>query len=231
MKEDVWNTHIVPVTFTDFSDGYVDERYPCGYADSNAFQNCVNLERAIMPGVTLLPGYTFYGCTSLKEIVLPETQDVVIGSYAFANCGFETLTVKKNWKMSNGAFNGCASLKTLIFEDGFVRLEEYVYEPDWVDQYDPGYLFANCTTLETIILPDTLEYVEYASFSGCTAVKNIVIPGNTTIGSSVFSGWTADQTIYVVAKAAEANTLWNSSWKNGCSAKIVYRYEAPTDGE
>ena len=220
-----------PVTFTDFSDGYVDERYPCGYADSNAFQNCVNLERAIMPGVTLLPGYTFYGCTSLKEIVLPETQDVVIGSYAFANCGFETLTVKKNWKMSNGAFNGCASLKTLIFEDGFVRLEEYVYDPDWVDQYDPGYLFANCTALETIILPDTLEYVEYASFSGCTAVKNIVIPGNTTIGSSVFSGWTADQTIYVVAKAAEANTLWNSSWKNGCSAKIVYRYEAPTDGE
>jgi hypothetical protein len=140
--------------------------------------------------------------------------------------------VKKNWKMSNGVFNGCKSLKTLIIEEGCTTLAEYIYDPDWVDQYEPGYLFANCTALETIILPSTLEYIDYAAFAGCTAVKSIVIPANVTLGGSVFSGWTAAQTIYVEAKAAEANTLWSSSWKNSCSATIVYRYKATdSDGE
>ncbi len=49
--------------------------------------------------------------------------------------------------------------------------------------------FKNCTSLTTVILPDTLQEIGPGAFSGCTSLRGIFIPGSVTaIGRDAFSG-------------------------------------------
>lgn len=60
--------------------------------------------------------------------------------------------------------------------------------------------FADCDTITTVILPDTLQTIGNSSFQNCTALRGIFIPGSVTrIGSDAFLGCTAMESIYVSA--------------------------------
>lgn len=50
-------------------------------------------------------------------------------------------------------------------------------------------LFADCDSLENILLPDTLTYIKSNVFSGCAALRDISIPSSVTnIGTNAFTG-------------------------------------------
>lgn len=97
-----------------------------------AFENCVNLEKVILPeekiysiaygtfsgceklsyinlpdGLELISSYAFYGCKSLAGITLPDTI-TQIGLYAFYGCtSLETINIPKNmYFLGNYAFGG-----------------------------------------------------------------------------------------------------------------------------
>ena len=53
--------------------------------DAEAFKNCTNLKRVVLPSTILSIGdRAFYGCTNLSDIVVKE--DVVLGENVFAGC-------------------------------------------------------------------------------------------------------------------------------------------------
>ena len=56
--------------------------------------------------------------------------------------------------------------------------------------------FSNCTSLESIILPDSFVSVNYKDFSGCVSLKRIIIGRNVTkIDTQAFNGCTSLSTI------------------------------------
>ena len=63
-------------------------------------------------------------------------------------------------------YEACASLKTVIFENN-PRMTIY------------RSAFANCKALESVTLPDSLTRMDN-TFDGCTSLKELVIPTNTT---------------------------------------------------
>ena len=60
----------------------------------------------------------FSGCTSLKEINLPECLES-IGKLCFYQSKLEEITIPKSVKMIEGsAFRECESLQKVVFQEG-----------------------------------------------------------------------------------------------------------------
>lgn len=60
--------------------------------------------------------------------------------------------------------------------------------------------FKDCTTLTTVILPDTIEIIGESAFSGCTSLRGIFIPeGVVYIGAGAFYGCTSLEAITIPA--------------------------------
>lgn len=85
-----------------------------------------------------------------------------IGSYAFENRNFESITIPANVTgIGAYAFKGCASLKTVIFEGGS-KLEAI-----------GEHAFENCTSLTSIMLPLGLRKIYSSAFYQCTALTSV----------------------------------------------------------
>lgn len=83
-------------------------------------------------------------------------------------------------------------------------------------------VFAGCTGLGKIELPDTLERIGYEAFKDCVGMTKIVIPESVTyIGSDAFAGCT-DLTIY--CRAAAQPSGWSSTW-NSSECPVVWGAE------
>ena len=86
-----------------------------------------------------------------------------------------------------------------------------------------NYAFYCCTSLSIIDIPNTVNTIGESAFSICTSIDTLVIPESvTSVGSGAFYGWTAEQTIYVPFKEGELPSDWSSSWNKNCNATIVY---------
>lgn len=109
-----------------------------GSTSSNyyTFAYCTSLERVVLgSNVTKIGKYTFYGCSSLKEIEWGGV--TALYGYAFAACGFEELTLPEQ----------ITSFNTYAFADNVNLKKVYYYS-----SVSQNYLFANCTSLETLII-------------------------------------------------------------------------------
>lgn len=147
---------------------------------SYMFQDCVNLKSVTFLGNLLsLNGYAFKGCTSLTSFVIPASVQY-IGSYVFAESGLVTIEIPAglpSLNVSTSTVNGSSS-----------------------------YTFRDCAFLETVILHEGLEYINYGAFMGCTALKAIHIPSTVVeVGTKAFSGCTALTTV---------------TFAEGCEAKL-----------
>ncbi len=87
--------------------------------------------------LTSISDYAFYGCISLKTVILPDTVES-IGKYAFGKVWFlESVTMSEN-------------LKTI-----------------------DDYAFYDCYTLPNITIPTNVETIGNAAFSGCTGLTRV----------------------------------------------------------
>lgn len=176
---------------------------------NKAFENCSSLKQISLPESLISIGSvykgnpndfsaseyfqygrTFYGCTSLEEVKIPDNVEI-IGYSTFYGCtSLSKVKLSKKLKeISENTFYGCSSLKNIIIPKGVLEI---------------GYsAFENCTSLENIELPDGLTAIGISvdhyfhtsgcySFAGCTSLKEVVIPDSVTgIGSCAFSGCTS----------------------------------------
>ena len=107
--------------------------------------------------------------------------------------------------------------------------------------------FVDCNSVTSITIPDSVTSIGSSAFSGCRSVTSITIPNSVTsiggyafawcsslasmtipnsvvsIGSDVFYDCSNLKTIYCDVDSRPSG--WNSSWKGGCSAEVVWGYK------
>ena len=124
-----------------------------------AFQDCVNLTRVTLPeGVERIKISAFSGCTALKSIRLPDSLRE-IEFWAFSNSGLEELVIPGMEKISNYAFQSCASLRRVVVSRGTVKIGFDVFE--------------DCTSLEAIYLPQSVVSIGVYTFRGCDSLTDV----------------------------------------------------------
>ena len=142
-----------------------------------AFENCNALKSIEIPNsVTDIGGCAFAECKELSEVILSKSLQSM-GGRVFRNDNKLTeIEIPKSLEkceysvnsasINGGAFEGCANLKTVTFEEGTTEIAEG--------------LFAGCTGIEQIKIPDTVTEIESGAFGGCINLTEIEIPDSVT---------------------------------------------------
>ncbi len=163
----------------DFSDA-------ASMTEINGFSGCTQLSSVTYPlNVTSIGEEAFYGCTSLKTFNFTSSTLKSLGKKAFYNSGLTKIDVtsaltslgeecfayctsletakfsSKGFMLSNSAFSGCTSLKSVIFLG---------------DVSDGGYgsnPFSGCSSLVLVVLPSTFDIsTSNQIFSGMTQLSS-----------------------------------------------------------
>ena len=148
-----------------------------------------NIETAIIEnGMINLPNYLFWNCENLKSVVLPDSI-TSIGTFAFRYCSkLENISLPKQLTSINaGAFQGCTSLTSIWIPNtltsvGFnysitgigvgsapifsgTKITTTTLENGTMSIL-PN-MFRDCTSLTTIIIPDTITIIGANAFTNC----------------------------------------------------------------
>ncbi|MBQ8545495.1 MAG: leucine-rich repeat protein [Clostridia bacterium] len=115
------------------------------------------------PYVTTAPTLThYYGNGGVVEI--PESLLLTeIGQFAFSNFDY---VPKESWELDPD--DPSTSKMWYIGENTITK----VIIPEGVKKINP-YAFANLTALEEVVLPSTMEAIEYGAFLGCVNLKKV----------------------------------------------------------
>ncbi|MCR5417572.1 MAG: leucine-rich repeat protein, partial [Lachnospiraceae bacterium] len=136
-------------------------------------------------GLDILNGMPFAYCNYLEEFTLP------------ANVNFKS----KNYSNGQYAFQGCKNLKTLTFVSGNTVV--------------PFRCCEDCTALEKIYLPDTIETIDFGAFNGCKSLKYIndgtIVPDSVTKICSVAFSDCAFTEITLPKNLSDVETGWFGS--------------------
>ena len=121
-------------------------------------------------GITGVGDHNFWGCKNLESIQWSKNLQSV-GDLAFRGCSsLKEVTLPasvKEWKVC--VFRECVGLKKVTIEDGV-----QFGEPG--DDYYGRAMFLECSSLETVILPDDLEVIPSSFVKGCPKIKEFNFP-------------------------------------------------------
>ena len=131
-----------------------------------SFFNCTSLKKVVMPdSVVIIEGSAFSGCTSLNDISLPE--NLLFADWcAFSETAIEALNIPKYASLGDGAFCNNPHLKTVTFEEGCEKIGDGLRE------------FSNCQSLEKVVIPSTAKQFVFYAFSNCPNLKSFEFAGN-----------------------------------------------------
>ena len=121
--------------------------------------------------LTYLNTSYFSGCTSLKEVVLPDSI-VELGNTAFKNCvSLENIDLSGIREIGNNTFEGCTSLASVDLSS--------------VNTIG-NYAFKGCTALTEVNIPLSVGYIKTGAFKGCTALTSVTIRDDCRLDMNVF---------------------------------------------
>ena len=140
----------------------------------NSFSGCVSLESVVFDrgGISYIAGWTFEGCSSLKEISLSEELSF-IGEKSFYGCtDLEEIELPDSvTSIGCDTFGNCSSLKTIRLPEGLAHIASGV--------------FKGCSVLESITLHSNLKSISNGAFSNCTSLDSIYYTGTVSDWCSI----------------------------------------------
>lgn len=114
-------------------------------------------------GVKEIKSYTFARCISIKEIIIPDSVQI-INDNAFCSTGLKSIVIPDSVaELGSKAFEHCRDLQTVIIGKGITALRDYT--------------FRYCNKLTHIELPAGLQRVGYHAFEECYALKTVWVDG------------------------------------------------------
>ena len=135
---------------------------------ASAFLGCTSLKTVTIQGPIKELDQTFSGCTSLETITLPDSLEI-IGTNTFAKTKIKTFDFSNIREIGNGAFEA-TGIKSLTNADRLERIGQKA--------------FNDCTSLEIVILPETVKELPTSCFRDC-GIKLMVLPAALeSLGSS-----------------------------------------------
>lgn len=146
------------------------------------YQNDLNLSNVIIPDtVTTIGRYGFQNCSNLHYINLENIK--TLNGAAFTGCdlycdiNMPNLQVNSNYDGYNFRYN--KNIKRVL---NLGKITKFAGDP-----VTSSGEFLGCSSLESVVLPETLTNLGNCTFCNCTKLKTINFPGSiTTIGCWVF---------------------------------------------
>lgn len=144
----------------------------------------------IKHGVEVIGNCAMDGCVEIKSLYIPDSVKY-IGTYAFCGCtGLECIKLPKGLKViTKSMLSGCSSLKKIDIPNNVIRIDERAFSsssleeliiPDSV-KYIGEYAFDSCENLKYIRLPKSIRYIGKGAFSLCINLKKLEVPRDATI--------------------------------------------------
>jgi len=157
--------------------------------DYNCFEDCVSLSTVTLPQTLSLSNNIFPNCTSLTEIKVAEgntnlwVEDGVLFGKNYddsatllcypAGKTTESYAISSDVTTLNCSFAGNRYIKEITGGEGL----KYIYSA-----------FKDCSSLSSLSLSDTIEYISDGTFTGCTSLKQLVLPAGLTEFSGMLNG-------------------------------------------
>lgn len=184
-----------------------------------AFLGCTALTEVVLSNsLTAIGNSAFAECTGLTEIVLPNSL-ITIGSFVFSNCnGIVEIKIPSSvTSIGNSVFYQSKSFERYIVDDGnttYSAVDGILYNaektefvacpnvfkgivkiPEGIKTI--GQVFAECSTVEEVILPDSLSTIERYAFKSCGMKRLTLGKGLKEIGGLAFWNCTQLQGVYI----------------------------------
>lgn len=115
-------------------------------------ENCLELEEVVLsPSIIEINTKAFAGCTKLKTFNFGNIK--IIHTGAFQGCGLETVNLSTVTTIDPFVFKDNSNLKNPIIGASIKTI--------------PKGLFENCSSLDMVNIPITVDFVSQKSFAGC----------------------------------------------------------------
>ncbi len=172
-----------------------DNKIPVTEFDDNVFQNntIVELVDFSSSQIKTVGSKTFYGCSKLQKVILPETLQG-ISNKMFYNCrALKEVVIPEGIKtIAAGAFSGCSALEYITIPDSVTTMKS-------ASSYTSAdCTFYKCTGLKEVTIGDGLTAIEYNTFYGCTSLQTVTLGKSiTSIGKSAFANCSSLEEIVI----------------------------------
>lgn len=237
---------IIPSTFFDET----DQKWYKVTSINNAFFMNKNLKNITIPStVKIIKGLTFYGASSLENVVFEGEGLETLEALAFASChALSTITIPSTIKsIAKNTFDNCISLTSIsingtnsdystidgvLFGAGGTELIQYPILKANTSYTIPSTVkiikekaFYDAEYLQEVILPSGVQTIESYVFTYAEKLKNITIPVSlTSVGESAFQ-YTILSNVYYRGSSSQWNSI-NIAGNNNrlTGASITYNY-------
>lgn len=124
-------------------------------------------------GITSISNYAFHSCNNLKKIFMADTV-TKIGKSAFIGTAWYNNQPDGIVYIDNVICGYKGELGDVVIKDGVVSI---------------GQVFNYCNSLKSIVLPSTMNELDYEAFYYCNNLRKVVIPANVRVlNFGAFSG-------------------------------------------
>ena len=223
-------------------DSLTSATIPDGVASigDHGFNGCTNLISITIPdSVTTIGEGAFARCTNLISITIPDSV-TTIGQYAFSAC---TNLVTITLPFVGNTLNGTENTHFGYIFGAFRELENSSYVPSSLKEVvitkattiGPD-AFYKCSSLASVVIPDTVNEIGNWAFNGCTGLTSIAIPNSVTkISYEAFDGCVSLRDVWYEGLVSDRNRIsigsyndfitsatwhYNSCMKNPGSEKV-----------